>query len=75
MLDSLKFVIKMHRVNYERALNCGTLINILLLAFGNAIFAGVEGVGIAGPAMGNLGCFGYFAYLSRELNHDVLKND
>jgi hypothetical protein len=35
MLDSLKLVIKMHRVDRERALNCDALINILFLAFGH----------------------------------------
>jgi hypothetical protein len=75
MLNSLKFVIKMHRVDRERALNCDALINILLLAFGYAIFAGVEGVGIAGFATGNLGCVSYFAHLGRELSYGVLGND
>jgi hypothetical protein len=75
MLDSLKFVIKMHRIDRERALNCSAPINILLLAFGHAIFAGVEGVGIAGLAIGNLGCVSYSAHLSYELNHGVLENN
>jgi hypothetical protein len=75
MLDSLKLVIKMHRVDRKRALDCGALINILLLAFGYAIFAGVESVGIAGLASGNFGCASYFVHLGRELSYDVLKND
>jgi hypothetical protein len=75
MLDSLKFVIKVHRIDRERALNCGTLINILFLAFGHAIFAGVESVGVAGLAMGNFSCVGYFAHLGRELSYGILGND
>jgi hypothetical protein len=75
MLNSLKLVIKMHRVNRERALNCGARINILLLAFGYAIFAGVESVGVAGFASGNFGCVSYFAYLSYKLNYGILGND
>jgi hypothetical protein len=75
MLNSLKLVIKMHRIDRERALNCGTPINILLLAFGHAIFAGVEGVGIAGLATGNFGCVGYFVYLGRELSYGILENN
>jgi hypothetical protein len=74
MLNLLKFVIKMHYVNRERALNCGAPINILLLAFGHAIFASVESVGVAGLATGNLGCVSYFAYLSRELSYGILEN-
>jgi hypothetical protein len=65
----------MHRVDRERALNCGALINILFLAFGHAILAGVEGVGVAGLATGNLGCISYFAHLSRELNYGILGNN
>jgi hypothetical protein len=65
----------MHRVNRKRALNCGAPINILLLAFGHAIFAGVEGVGVAGLATGNFGCVSYFAHLGRELSHGILGND
>jgi hypothetical protein len=75
VLNSLKFVIKMHYIDRERALNCGAPINILLLAFGHAILAGVEGVEIAGLATGNLGCVSYFAYLSRELSYGVLGNN
>jgi hypothetical protein len=75
MLDSLKLVIKMHYVDRERALNCGAPINILLLAFGYAIFAGVKSVRIAGLVIGNFGCVGYFAYLNRKLSHDILEND
>jgi hypothetical protein len=75
MLDSLKFVIKMHYVDRERALNCDALINILLLAFGYAIFAGVESVRIAGFATINLGCVNYFAYLGRELSYGILGNN
>jgi hypothetical protein len=65
----------MHYVDRKCALNCGAPINILLLAFGHAIFAGVKGVGIAGFATGNLGCVGYFAYLSRELSYGILGNN
>jgi hypothetical protein len=65
----------MHRIDYKRALNCGALINILFLAFGYAIFAGVEGVGIAGLTTGNFGCVSYFAYLGRELSYGVLGNN
>jgi hypothetical protein len=75
MLNSLKFVIKMHRIDCERALDCSALINILLLAFGHAILAGVESVGVAGLASSNLGCIGYFAYLGRELSYGILGND
>jgi hypothetical protein len=75
MLNLLKFVIKMHRIDRKRALNCSTLINILLLAFGHAIFAGVESVGIAGFATDNLGCVSYFAYLSCKLSYGVLGNN
>jgi hypothetical protein len=75
MLDLLKFVIKMHRIDRERALNCSALINILLLAFGHAILAGVKGVGIAGFAAGNLGCVSYSAYLGRELSYGILGNN
>jgi hypothetical protein len=75
VLNSLKLVIKMHRINRERALNCGAPINILLLAFGHAILVGVEGVRIADLATGNLGCISYFAYLGRKLNYDVLGNN
>jgi hypothetical protein len=67
--------IKMHYVDRERALNYGALIDILLLAFGYAIFAGVEGVGIAGFATGNLGYISYFAHLGRKLSHDILGNN
>jgi hypothetical protein len=65
----------MHRVDRERALNCDAPINILLLAFGHIILAGVEGVGVAGLATGNLGCVSYFAHLGRELNHGILENN
>jgi hypothetical protein len=65
----------MHYIDRERALNCGTLINILLLAFGHAILAGVEGVGVAGLATDNLDCVGYFAYLGRELSYGILGNN
>jgi hypothetical protein len=65
----------MHRIDRERALDCGALINILLLAFDHAIFAGVESVGIAGLASGNFGYVGYFAYLGRELSYGVLGNN
>jgi hypothetical protein len=75
MLDSLKFVIKMHCVNRERALNCGALINIPFLAFGHAIFAGVEGVRVAGLATGNFGCVSYSAYLGHKLSYGVLGNN
>jgi hypothetical protein len=47
----------------------------LLLAFGHAIFAGVEGVGIAGFATGNFGCVSYLAYLGRKLSYDILENN
>jgi hypothetical protein len=75
VLDSLKLVIKMHRVDRERALNCGALINILLLAFGYIIFAGVEGVGIADLATDNFDCVSYFLYLGYKLNYDILENN
>jgi hypothetical protein len=75
MLDSLKFVIKVHYVDCKRALNCDAPINILLLAFGYAIFAGVKGVGVAGFATSNFGCVGYFVYLGRELSYSILGND
>jgi hypothetical protein len=75
MLDSLKLVIKMHHIDRKRALNCGALINILLLAFGHAIFAGVKGVGVAGFATGNFGCVSYSAHLGRKLSHGILGND
>jgi hypothetical protein len=75
MLDSLKFVTKVHRIDRKRALNCGALINILLLAFDHIILAGVKGVEIAGFALGNFCCVSYFAYLGRELNYGVLEND
>jgi hypothetical protein len=75
VLNLLKFVIKMHRIDRERALNCSAPINILLLAFGHVILAGVEGVGVAGLATGNFGCVSYFAYLGRKLSYDVLGNN
>jgi hypothetical protein len=75
VLNSLKFVIKVHYVDRERALNCYAPINILFLAFDYAIFAGVEDVGVTGFAIGNLSCVSYSAYLGRELSYDVLGND
>jgi hypothetical protein len=75
VLDSLKLVIKMHYVDRKRTLNCDAPINILFLAFGHAIFAGVEGVGIAGLTTGNLGCVSYFAHLNYKLSSSILGND
>jgi hypothetical protein len=75
MLNSLKLVIKMHYINRKRALNCGAPINILFLAFGYTILAGVEGVEIADFATGNFGCVSYFAYLGRKLSYSILGND
>jgi hypothetical protein len=75
MLNSLKLVIKMHYIDRKRALNCGALINVLLLAFDYAILAGVEGVRIAGLATGNLGCASYFAHLGRKLSYGILGNN
>jgi hypothetical protein len=65
----------MHYIDRKRALDYGALINILLLAFGYAIFASVESVGIAGFALDNFGCVSYFVYLSYKLNRDILGNN
>jgi hypothetical protein len=75
MLNSLKFVIKMHRIDCKRALNYDAPINILLLAFSYIIFAGVESVRIAGFALNKFGYINYFAYLGYKLKHDILEND